>query len=114
MKIETLEKRLRQIKSELMALGPIHPGSMSRQYNVCGTPGCRCKDPRRPRRHGPYGQLSYTWRGKSTTRFVRPARVGALQEKLARYKRFRELTAEWVDVAIALENLERETAKQAE
>jgi hypothetical protein len=114
MNIQALEKRLRQIKSELMALGPIHPGSVSKQYNVCGTPGCQCKDPRRPRRHGPYCQLSYTWRGKSTTRFVRPPRVAVLREKIAHYKRFRELAADWVDVAIALEALEREAAKQAQ
>lgn len=105
-----LEARLRQIQAALVALGPIHPGSLSTQANVCGTPGCACKDPRTPQKHGPYHQLSYTWRGKSTTRFVRPGRVALLRAKLARYQRFRALTAEWVDVAIALEALERQAA----
>ncbi len=105
-----LELRLAQIQTALLALGPIHPGSHSTQYNVCGTPGCACKDARHPQKHGPYHQLSYTWRGKSTTRFVRPGRVAILEAKLARYQRFRELTAEWVDVAIALEALERQAA----
>ena len=109
-----LQQRLGQIQAELAALGPIHPGSLSEQYNVCGNPGCRCKDPQRPRRHGPYCQLSYTWRGKSTTRFVRPPRVATMRRKIKNYRRFRELTAEWVDVAIAMEVLEREAAKQAE
>jgi hypothetical protein len=54
--------------------------------------------------------LSYSWRGKSTTRFVRPGRVAVLQDKLACYQRFRALTVEWVDVAIALEALERQAA----
>lgn len=111
MTTQQLQKRLRQIPAELAALGPIHPGSLSEQYNVCGTPGCWCKDPKRPRRHGPYCQLSYTWRGKSTTRFVRPARTATLRQKIENYRRFRELTAEWVDLAIAQETLEREAAK---
>ena len=105
-----LAARLARIQAELVALGPIHPGSLSTQYNVCGTPGCACKDPQHPQKHGPYHQLSYTWRGKSTTRFVRPGRVAVLQAKLARYQRFRALTAAWVDVAIALEALERHAA----
>ena len=110
---QQLTARLARIQAELVALGPIHPGSLSTQYNVCGTPGCVCKDPRTPQKHGPYHQLSYTWRGKSTTRFVRLGRVAILQAKLARYQRFRELTAEWVDVAIALEALERQAANAA-
>lgn len=105
-----LAARLARIQAALLALGPIHPGSLRTQYNVCGTPGCACKDPRHPQKHGPYHQLSYTWRGKSTTRFVRPGRVAILEAKLARYQRFRALTAEWVDVAIALEALERQAA----
>ena len=109
-----LQQRLDQIKAHLSGLGPIHPGSLSKQYNVCGTPGCRCKDPKKPEKHGPYSHLSYTWRGQSSTRFVRPSRVKALREKIANYKRFRELMAEWVDVAMALDVLEREAAKRDE
>jgi len=113
MTIKQLSQRLERIKAELLALGPIHPGSLSEQYNVCGTPGCRCKDPKKPEKHGPYYQLSYTWRGRGTSRFVRPGRLAAMREKVANYKRFRELSAEWVDVAIALETAERQAAKKA-
>ena len=109
-----LQQRIKQIRVELAALGPIHPGSLSEQYNVCGTPGCRCKDPKRPQRHGPYCQLSYTWRGKSTTRFVRPTRLATIRQKIENYRRFRELIAEWVDAAIAMEVLEREAAQRTE
>lgn len=112
MTTQPLQQQIERIKVALLTLGPIHPGSISKQYNVCGTPSCRCKDPKRPRKHGPYGQLSYTWRGKSTTRFVRPAHVAALRAKLVNYKRWRELTAAWVDAAIAWETLEREAAKR--
>lgn len=112
MTASALEQRIRAIQGELAALGPIHPGSLSQQYNVCGNPACRCKDPRRPQKHGPYYQLSYTWRGRSTTRFVRPPQVEAMRQKLAAYKRLRELIAEWVDAAIALEQVERKAAKR--
>jgi len=113
MTMNPLQARLERIKAELAALGPIHPGSLSEQYNVCGTPGCRCKDPKRPRKHGPYVQLSYTWRGKSTTRFVRPARVTTMRQKIENYRRFRELSAEWVDVALAIEERERQAQNRA-
>jgi len=110
MSVPQLQRRIEAIQAELAALGPIHPGSLSRQYNVCGNPTCRCKDSRRPRKHGPHCQLSYTWRGKSTTRFVREARVQVLRAKLAAYRRMRYLTDAWVDAAIALEEMERKAA----
>ena len=98
-----LEKRIEQIRAELAALGPVHPGSISQQYNVCGNPGCRCKDPENPQKHGPYYQLSYTSRGKHTTRFIRAECLEDMQRKVANYKRLRELTQEWIDLSVALE-----------
>ncbi len=112
MTTSSLPQRLARLKAELVALGPLHPGSLSEQYNVCGTPGCRCKDPKKPEKHGPYWQLSYTWRGRGSTRFVRAERVKPLREKLANYRRLRELTAEWVDIEMAIEAQQREAAKQ--
>ena len=63
--------RIRQIKDMLSQLGPVLPGSLSTQWNVCGKPGCRCKDPKKPRKHGPYYQLSFTVDGKSSSLFVK-------------------------------------------
>ncbi len=107
-----IEQQIQQLKRQLGDLGPMHPGSLSEQYNVCGTPGCRCKDPEDPRKHGPYYQLSYSWRGKSSSRFVKPDLVAAMRQKVANYKRFRELTNQWVDLAVELERVERAAAKQ--
>ena len=98
-----IEKRIKQVQAELAALGPLHPGSISKQYNVCGQPGCRCKDPKDPKKHGPYYQLSYTWRGKSTTRFIRSEGFEDMQRKVENHRRLRELTQEWVDLSVALE-----------
>ncbi len=108
------ERRIEDIKKHLAELGPMHPGSLGEQYNVCGTPGCQCKDPKKPRKHGPYYQLSFTWRGKSSTRFVRPERLAEMRHKVENYKRFRELLNEWVDLAVELERAERARAKQSD
>ncbi len=108
-----IEHRIEALQQRLARLGPMHPGSLSEQYNVCGKTDCRCKDPKHPQKHGPYYQLSFTWRGKSTTRFVRAEHVAAMRRKIAHYKRFRELVNEWVDLEIARERAEREKEKRA-
>jgi hypothetical protein len=102
-----LQHRIEAIKAALAALGPLRPGTLSRQYNVCGTPGCRCKhDP--AHRHGPYHQLSYTWHGRSRSEFVREPELARVQEQLRNYARLRSLVDQWVDAAIELARLERQ------
>ena len=108
MKTTQIERKIGHLKQQLAKLGPMHPGSLSEQYNVCGKPGCRCKDAKNPQKHGPYYQLSFTWRGKGHTRFVRAERLAEVRQKLANYKCFRELTDEWVDLVVELEQQERE------
>ncbi len=86
----------------------MRPGSLSRQYNVCGKPGCRCKDPQKPRRHGPYYQLNYAYGGKKTSEFVRPPNLKTVRTQLANYKQFRRLADQWVGSALQLARLELE------
>jgi hypothetical protein len=97
------ERQVQKIKKELLDLGPMLPGSLSQQWNVCGTPGCKCKDSRNPVRHGPYYQLSFSVKGKSSTLFVRSDEVQAVQIRIQRYRRFKELvmalTQAYVDLA---------------
>jgi hypothetical protein len=102
-----LQQRIDEIKAAIAALGPLRPGTLTRQYNVCGTPGCRCKeDP--DQRHGPYHQLSYTWNGKSSSEFVREQEIARVEEQLRNYARLRSLVNHWVDAAIELARLERQ------
>jgi hypothetical protein len=42
------ERDVQRIKENLNRLGPFLPGSISKQYNVCGNPACKCKDPKSP------------------------------------------------------------------
>ena len=94
-----IERRIEKIKSLLNGIGEMRPGSLTQQF----------KD--REAQTGPYYQLSYTWRGKSSSRFLRAEQVETMREKVANYKRLRELVQEWVELAVALERAEREQAK---
>lgn len=106
-----IEERIAAIKRELAALGPLHPGSISRQYNVCGSPTCRCKaDP--PQRHGPYYQLSYTHRRKSTSTFVRALDLAEVEQQLRTYERLRALVDEWIGLSIERSRLTRVLRQQ--
>lgn len=111
MKTHTHPKHIKaqivRIKKELLDLGPLHPGSLSRQYNVCGKPGCRCKTGPKPRRHGPYYKVSYVFRGRFTSRFVPQQQVKAVRAELANYKRLRKLTETWVGLALRLVKAKR-------
>jgi hypothetical protein len=111
--IQQIEQRIQRIKTQLAALGEMRPGSLSKQYNVCGKPGCRCKDPAHPQRHGPYYQLSWVHRGKSTTQFIRRPFVAQVKTQLATFKTFRQLTEQWVALALQAARLRLEAAKEA-
>ena len=99
---QAIEKRIARIKQALQAIGDMRPGSLNQQYTVCGKDGCRCVDPEHPRKHGPYYQLSYVHDGKSTTQFIGKSSVQGVRQQLESYKKFRELTTEWVDLALKL------------
>jgi hypothetical protein len=97
------EQQVQRIKKQILELGAMLPGSLSEQWNVCGTLGCKCKDPQKPIRHGPYYQLSFSVKGRSSTLFVRPEEVPEARRRIRRYQRFKELvmalTQAYVDLA---------------
>jgi hypothetical protein len=96
------EQTLQRIQRQLAALGPVLPGSLSEQWNVCGTPGCRCKASSNPKKHGPYYQLSFTVAGQSSTLFVPKEDVGEVRRRLKRYHHFKALTTAWVQACVTL------------
>lgn len=102
-----LEGKIERIKRELQALGDLRPGSLSEQYNVCGVAGCHCKASP-PKKHGPYYQLSYTRKGKSTSRFVRRDEVSVVRRQLKNYARLRTLVDAWIEAAMELSALRLE------
>ena len=106
-KIIELQEQINQIKQHLFELGEMRPGSLSVQYNVCGNPACKCKHPQNPEKHGPYNQLSYTFKGKSRTEFVKQDMVAQTKRQLENYKTFKRLTAQWVELSVELAKLRK-------
>lgn len=94
--MQDAEAAVGRIKTQMFELDPVLPGSLGKQWNVCGSPGCRCKDPKHPQRHGPYYQLSYTLQGKSSTVFVKPGDVAEVRRRIKRYGQFKRLCGELV------------------
>ena len=101
-RLQQLEQQIAQIKRKLVVLGPLHPGSLSRQYNVCGKPGCRCKARPNPQRHGPYYKVSYVFAGSFSSRFVSPKDLKIVRAELANYKQLKKLTEAWVGLSLRL------------
>ena len=92
-----LEAEIAALKVRLAGLGRMHPGSLSVQKRARG---------------GEYHQLSYSYLGKGHTRYVRPDEVAALEEQLANYRRYRELTARWLQLEIELSRLSCEEGRR--
>jgi hypothetical protein len=99
-----LLRQIERVKEQLAALGDLRPGSLSTQYNVCGTPGCRCKATP-PEKHGPYYQVSFTRKGKSSSKFVRKHDLAAVRRELNNYEVMKTLVDRWIDLATELSNL---------
>ena len=95
---EAIKNRLVELLSE----GKMLPGSISEQWNVCGTPGCRCKDPKNPVKHGPYYQLSFTIGGKSSTMFIKKEDLPEVRRRIKRYQQFKTLCRDLVHASVAL------------
>lgn len=102
MQLKTMEQRVEKIKTQLHKIREMRPGSINKQFTVCGKPSCRCQDPKNPKKHGPYYQLSYVHQGKSTTQFIQKELLHTVEQQLKNFKMFKLLTTEWVDLALAI------------
>lgn len=105
MDIKLINNKIQKIKNEIKKIKEMRPGSLSEQYNVCGTEKCRCKDPEKPQKHGPYYKLSYVHLGKTKNQFIRPIFVQMIDRELREYKKFKELTQAWMTLEIERSNL---------
>jgi len=103
-------ERISELVGKIACLGPMLPGSISQQYNVCGKPHCRCKDPDNPVKHGPYYQLSFTVGRRSSSMFVKRPDLPAVQAMVARHKQFKELFTELTGAYVELVRSEGVTA----
>jgi hypothetical protein len=85
---QQIEQRIDRIKRALLEIGPMRPGSLTRQY----------KDPQHPT--GAYWQISYTRRMKSRTEYVRREWVKEIRRQIVTHKRFKRLVDQWIDLSI--------------
>lgn len=83
-----IEVKINKIKTKLMEIGEMRPGSLTEQY----------KDP--VNHTGSYYQLSYTFEMKSRTEYIRKGCVSDIRRQIKNYKRFKRLNSEWVALCI--------------
>ena len=81
----TIEQRIKEIKKELMNLGEMRPGSISVQKRKWG---------------GEYNQLSYSHKGKGHTQYIKEEDLESIKVQLENYRKLKELTKEWVNLAL--------------
>jgi hypothetical protein len=112
--IQAIEQKINRLKTQLGTLGPLRPGSLSRQYHVCRKPGCRCQDPRKPQRHGPYYHLDYVHHGKKTTRFIRAEQLPDVRQQLTNFKKLRRLVDQWITLSLERAEILRQTSAKTE
>lgn len=98
-RVQQIEQRLGRIKESIKEIGPMRPGSLTRQY----------KKPKE--RVGPYWQISYTRNMRSRTEYVRKECVADIRRQIATYKRFKSLTDQWIDLSIELSKLNMQITK---
>lgn len=104
-KQELLIAKINWIKEEIGMMQVIRPGSLSKQYNVCGKRDCACKDKNEPKKHGPYHILSYRHRGKNHTEYINKKFIEDTKEWVDDYKKLQKLVDQWIDYSLALSKL---------
>jgi len=98
-RMKQIDRRMARIKAALSQIGPLRPGSLTRQY----------KD--RPNKTGAYWQISYTRQNKSRTEYVREEWVEEIRRQIATHKQFKRLIDEWIDLSIERSKLTMQSAE---
>lgn len=98
-RILQIQRRVEKIKQLLLNIGEMRPGSLTMQYQ-------------KPKeKKGRFYQISYTYKMRSKTEYVRPEFVKNLKDQVAQFKKFKKLMQEWIDLAIEHSQLKMKIAK---
>jgi hypothetical protein len=87
-RLAAIDRKIQGIKNELLILGEMRPGSLTKQVQV------------RNGKEYSYWQLSYTHKMRSRTNYVRPDLVKGTRRQVKAFKRFKVLVDAWVELAI--------------
>jgi len=83
--IEKLKKEFERIKKEIVSTGLIKKGSITKCYQTCRNPNCRCnKDPKF--KHGPYFLLTTKEKAKTKTFAVPKSMLSEVNSYIDNYK----------------------------
>ena len=88
------------IIKKLSSLGPIMPGNITRQYNVCGKPKCKCKIGKDSVKHGPYYYLSFTFKGKGRTMSIPLDKIDEVSKRNENYRKLKQLIDDLIELSI--------------
>jgi hypothetical protein len=100
MTFKTMEAEIDRIKQQIFELGNMRPGSLTRQMR-------KSKE-----KYGAYWQLSYTYRGKGKTEYIRDAFAGQVKTETTNFKRYRKLTDRLIELSIKLSRLKMDAGKK--
>ena len=95
-----IEKQIEKIKQELLDIGEMRPGSLTKQYR-------NAKE-----KKWEFYQISYTHKMKSKTEYVRAPHVDDLTKQIETYKRFKALVEKWIDLAIEHSKIKMDLANR--
>lgn len=96
--LATLEQQRSGILNRILNLGDFRSGSITSITGSCGKPNCRCHQPGQPG-HGPNSRLTRKVNGKTVSEtFSSPAELRKAQGEVEAFHRFRELSAELLEV----------------
>jgi hypothetical protein len=93
-----LESRRADLLGSLSSLGDLRSGSIVAVIRRCGKPTCHCAQPEDPG-HGPSLRLTHKLKGKTVTEALpTPAAVRKTELEVAEFRKFREISHEFVEV----------------
>ena len=88
-----IEKDIEKIKQSLLEIGEMRPGSLTRQH------------PKADKKRQGYYQISYTYKMKSRTEYVKQEFVKKLRNQIKTFKKFKKFIQEWIDLSIEYSKL---------
>lgn len=97
--LQSLEQQRAKIVEQLAQLDDLRCGSITSTTGRCGKPNCRCHQPNQPV-HGPNLRLTFKVQGKTVTESLpNPAAVRKAEREIAEFRKFQQLSREFVDVS---------------
>ncbi|HXX22836.1 MAG TPA: DUF6788 family protein [Terriglobia bacterium] len=97
-----LTQRREWVAQQVAQLGDLRPGCVTGTSGRCGKPGCRCHQPGEPP-HGPNFRLTDKAEGKTISESLpTPAALRKAEREVAEFRRFQELSREFVETNTAI------------